>query len=281
MRLIRTRASGRRHEAGRRWYRRLALAVSVAALAAVVGAGASSTPAGASVTGITVYAASSLTNVFPAIDPGPKYSFGGSNTLAAQITLGAPADVFASANTTIPAQLYAKGLIEQPVNFTRNTLVIVVPKANPASIHSIYDLTKPGVSIDIANSGVPVGSYTLQVLGQMNLAKAVLANVVSQETDVREVLAKVALGQVDAGFVYSTDAGTVPGQVTVIPVPVWAQPKVTYAMAVVKNSPNQTAAQAFVNEVLSKAGQAKMLSFGFLPLTKPKQKIEVKPKKKK
>jgi len=255
--------------------------VSVAALAAAVGAGVSSPPvAGASVTGITVYAASSLTNVFPAIDPGPKYSFAGSNTLAAQITLGAPADVFASANTTIPAQLYAKGLIEQPVNFTRNTLVIVVPKANPASIHSIYDLTKPGVTIDIANSGVPVGSYTLQVLGQMNLTKAVLANVVSQETDVRTVLSKVALGQVDAGFVYSTDAQTVPGQVTVINVPVWAQPKVTYAMAVVKNSPNQAQAQAFVNEVLSKAGQAQLLKFGFLPLVEPKQKIATKPPKK-
>src|SRR5579863_229633 len=276
MRLIRTRASGRRHEAGRRWYRRLALVVSVAALAAVVGAGASSTPAGASVTGITVYAASSLTNVFPAIDPGPKYSFAGSNTLAAQITLGAPADVFASANTTIPAQLYAKGLIEQPVNFTRNTLVIVVPKANPASIHSIYDLTKPGVSIDIANSGVPVGSYTLQILNQMNLSKQVLANVVSQETDVRFVLSKVALGQVDAGFVYSTDAQTEPGQVTVIKVPAWAQPKVTYAMAVVTHSPNQAAAQSFIQEVLSRAGQAKMLSFGFLPLTKPKEKIATK-----
>ena len=280
MRLTRTRASGR-HVSGRRWYRRPALVVSVAALAAAVGAGVSSAPvAGASVTGITVYAASSLTNVFPAIDPGPKYSFAGSNTLAAQITLGAPADVFASANTTIPAQLYAKGLIEQPVNFTRNTLVIVVPKANPANIHSIYDLTKPGVTIDIANSGVPVGSYTLQVLGQMNLVKPVLANVVSQETDVRTVLSKVALGQVDAGFVYSTDAQTVPGQVTVINVPVWAQPKVTYAMAVVKNSPNQAQAQAFVNEVLSKAGQAQLLKFGFLPLVKPKQKIATKPPKK-
>jgi molybdate transport system substrate-binding protein len=236
------------------------------------------TPAGA-VSGITVYAASSLTNVFPAIDPSPTYSFAGSNTLAAQIQLGAPADVFASANTTIPAQLYAKGLVEQPVDFTRNTLVIVVPKSNPAGINSIYDLTKPGVTIDIANSGVPVGSYTLQVLNQMNLTKPVLANVVSQETDVRVVLSKVALGQVDAGFVYSTDAKTVPGQVTVINVPVWAQPKVTYAMAVVKNSPNQSAAQAFVNEVLSKAGQAKLLSYGFLPLTKPKQKIQTKPPK--
>jgi molybdate transport system substrate-binding protein len=281
MLLMRTRANGR-HAARRRLPRRRALALSFAVLAAGAGAGATSAAvAGASVTGITVYAASSLTDVFPAIDPGPKYSFAGSNTLAAQITLGAPADVFASANTTIPAQLFAKGLIEQPVDFTRNTLVIVVPKANPAGVHSIYDLTKPGVTIDIANSGVPVGSYTLQVLGQMNLTKAVLTNVVSQETDVRTVLSKVALGQVDAGFVYSTDAQTVPGQVTVINVPAWAQPKVTYAMAVVKNSPNQAAAQAFVNEVLSKAGQAQLLKFGFLPLVKPKQKVATKPPPKK
>src|SRR5579863_7024800 len=254
--------------------------LAAAALAALVAVGGSApATAGASIPGITVYAAASLTDVFPAIDSGPTYSFAGSNTLAAQITLGAPADVFASANTTIPAQLYAKGLIEQPVNFTRNTLVIVVPKANPASIHSIYDLTKPGVSIDIANSGVPVGSYTLQILNQMNLSKQVLANVVSQETDVRFVLSKVALGQVDAGFVYSTDAQTEPGQVTVIKVPAWAQPKVTYAMAVVTHSPNQAAAQSFIQEVLSRAGQAKMLSFGFLPLTKPKEKIATKPPK--
>ena len=254
-------------------------AIAAAGLALGAATLATATQAGASVSGITVYAAASLTNVFPAIDGGPKYSFGGSNTLAAQIQLGAPADVFASANTSIPATLYAKGLIEQPVDFTRNTLVIVVPKSNPAAITSIYNLTKPGVTIDIANSGVPVGSYTLAILGQMNLTKAVLAHVVSQETDVREVLAKVALGQVDAGFVYSTDAQTAPGQVTVIKVPAWAQPKVTYAMAVVTASPNQAAAKAFVSEVLSKAGQAKLRSSGFLPLVKPKEKIASKPPK--
>src|SRR5579862_7563720 len=226
-----------------RWMRiraRRALLLTVLAAAAIAGGIAATASA---VSGITVYAAASLTDVFPAIDAAPNYSFAGSNALAAQITLGAPADVFASANTSIPATLYAKGVIEKPVNFTRNTLVIVVPKSNPAGITSIYDLTKPGVSIDIAASGVPVGSYTLQILGQMNLTKPVLANVVSQETDVREVLSKVALGQVDAGFVYSTDAQTVPGQVSVIKVPAWAQPKVTYAMAVVTKSPNQAAAQ--------------------------------------
>ena len=281
MHSMRIRASGQSASRGGRKRLRLALAGTLSALIVVGGGLASTIPAGASVTGITVYAAASLTDVFPAIDSGPKYSFAGSNALAAQIQLGAPADVFASANTSIPATLFAKGPIEQPVNFTRNTLVIVVPKANPAGINSIYDLTNPGVTIDIANSAVPVGSYTLQILGQMNLTKAVLAHVVSQETDVREVLSKVALGQVDAGFVYSTDAQTVPGQVTVIKVPAWAQPKVTYAMAVVTHSPNQAAAQSFIQEVLSKAGQAKMLSFGFLPLIKPKEKIAIRPPGKK
>jgi molybdate transport system substrate-binding protein len=215
---------------------------------------------------VTVYAAASLTDVFPAIDKNQTYSFAGSNTLAAQIMNGAPADVIASANTTIPAMLYAQGVVEKPVNFTRNTLVIVVPKSDPAGIENIYDLTKPGISIDVANSAVPVGSYTLQVLKQMNLTTRILPNVVSQETDVRSVLTKVALGQADAGFVYATDAKTVPGQVKVIKVPAWAQPKVTYAMAVVTKSPNQAGAQAFVKEILSKAGQAKLLAYGFLPL---------------
>ncbi len=215
---------------------------------------------------INVFAAASLTDVFPAIDKNQTYSFAGSNTLATQITNGAPADVFASANTTIPAMLFAQGLVEKPVNFTRNTLVIVVPKSNPAGIENIYDLTKPGISIDVANSAVPVGSYTLQVLKQMNLTSRVLPNVVSQETDVRSVLTKVALGQADAGFVYATDARTVPGEVKVVKVPAWAQPKVTYAMAIVTKSPNQAGAQAFLKEILSKAGQAKLAAYGFLPL---------------
>jgi molybdate transport system substrate-binding protein len=196
------------------------LACAIAAVVVVAGAQA------ATKAQLTVYAAASLTDVFPKIDPGEKYSFGGSNALAAQITQGAPADVFASANMTLPLQLYAKGLCSQPVVFTRNTLVAVVPTANPAGIHSVYDLAKPGVKLVIAGPGVPVGSYTLQVLKNMSLSGPVLKNVVSQETDVREVLAKVALGEADAGFVYSTDAKTVPGKVKIVKVPAWAQPKV-------------------------------------------------------
>jgi molybdate transport system substrate-binding protein len=218
---------------------------------------------------VTVYAAASLTDVFPKIDSGEKYSFGGSNMLAAQIQQGAPADVFASANLMLPNQLYAKGLCSKPVVFTRNRLVIVVPTANTAGIHSIYDLTKSGVKIDVAASGVPVGSYTLQILQNMNLSGAVLENVVSQETDVREVLTKVALGEADAGFVYSTDAKTVPGKVTVVKVPAWAQPKVQYGICVVSASGNKVDGRTFVNRVLAKAGQAKLLAAGFLPRVKP------------
>jgi molybdate transport system substrate-binding protein len=249
--------------------RRLALltAAGCLALLAVPAAGSAS----AARTQITVYAAASLTNVFPAIDPHELYSFGGSNTLAAQIQQGAPADVFASANMKLPTQLFQGGLCSKPIVFTRNKLVIVVPKDNPAHIHNIYDLTKSGVKIDIAAPGVPVGSYTLQVLKNMNLTNAVLKNVVSQETDVREVLAKVALDEADAGFVYSTDAKTVPGKVLVVKIPAWAQPKVQYGICVVSHSTHKSAARAFIKRVLSKAGQKKLHHFGFLARVKSKR----------
>ncbi len=244
------------------------LSAIVVSLSAVAGAAAGAAEhASRAVSGITVFAAASLTDVFPRIDPGPRFSFAGSNTLAAQITQGAPADVFASANTTLPAQLYAKGLVGKPVVFTRNRLVLVVPSSNPAGVHSVYDLRRAGIKLVVASPAVPVGAYTVQVLKQMGLS-SVLANVVSRESDVRSVLAKVALGEADAGFVYSTDAKTVPGKVIVVKVPAWAQPKVTYSMAVVSASNNKTTAQRFVNEVLSKAGQKTMLDYGFLPIPK-------------
>ncbi len=256
------------HPSGRRLLASLtALGVLAALLAGAVGA-SPERRAATRVSGITVYAAASLTDVFPRIDPGPKYSFGSSSTLAAQIGQGAPADVFASANTTIPDQLFAKGLVRKPVVFTRNRLVLVVPTSNPAGIHSVYDLRKPGIKLVIAAPAVPVGSYTRQVLRQMGLT-SVLANVVSQEPDVRGVLSKVALGEADAGFVYSTDAKAVPGKVGVLTIPAWAQPKVTYGLAVVSSSTNKAAAQRFIDEVLSKAGQKKLLAAGFVALPRP------------
>ncbi|MSY59150.1 MAG: molybdate ABC transporter substrate-binding protein [Actinobacteria bacterium] len=242
------------------------IAVLVVALLGAAGATAKSNRMAA---GITVYAGSSMTSVLPAIDGTNTYSFGSSTTLATQITNGAPADVFMSANTTSPASLYAAGVVQKPVNFIKNTLAVVVPKSNPANIQTIYDLVKPGIKIAEAASSVPVGSYTVQVLKQMNLNDQVQANVVTQETSDANVVAKVATGQVDAGFVYTSDYVIDPKELTLIKVPAWAQPKATYALAIVTKSGNQAAAQAFVNKVLSPAGQAIFKQYGFIPIATP------------
>jgi molybdate transport system substrate-binding protein len=246
--------------------RRLAAVLAAALLAVALVAVASAREESP----LTVLAASSLTDVLPRIDGGPRYSFGGSNALATQLRNGAPADVFLSANTDIPAQLYRERVVEKPVVFTRNALVVVVPKSNPARIRSISDLTRKGVKVDVANPSVPVGEYTQKVLAKLRLTEAVRRNVVSEETDVREVLSKVALGQADAGFVYATDARTVAGRVRVIRLPARAQPNVTYALAVVARSGDRAAAHAFVAKVLGRKGQAELRRAGFLPLPKPK-----------
>jgi molybdate transport system substrate-binding protein len=239
--------------------------LAAARLAAAVLAGTAAARTDA--TQPTVYAAASLTDAFPKLAPHARFSFAGSNTLAAQIRQGAPADVFASANMTLPLALYNDHLCSKPVVFIRNTLVLIVPGSNPAGIRSVYDLRRSGIKLVIADKGVPVGSYTLQVLKNMNLT-GVLRNVVSRENDVREVLAKVALGEADAGFVYSTDARTVPGKVHVLKIPAWAQPKVQYGICVISRSSNKPAAQAFVKRVLSPAGQKILLRHGFLPRVK-------------
>jgi molybdate transport system substrate-binding protein len=234
----------------------------------LVAATAGGTASAAGHVTLTVYAASSLTDVLPKVDPSERYSFGGSNTLAAQITQGAPADVFASANLTLPEQLYAKGLVTRPYVLTHNTLVLIVPRANPARIHSVTDCRKPDVKVVIAGPTVPVGSYTLQVLKTMRMTD-VLDNVVSRESDVRDVLAKVALGEADAGFVYATDARSVSRKVTVLRLPVWAQPNVAYGIAVVTASKQRAAAAAYLKMLLGKRAQAKFRAYGFLPRRTP------------
>jgi molybdate transport system substrate-binding protein len=248
---------------------RISTLFTVIALCAFAVAGSAAAKSSRALAGITVFAGSSMTTVLPELDSSNTYSFGSTGTLAAQITNGAPADVLMAANTTTAASLYASGIVEKPVNYTRNTLAVVVPKANPAGIKSIYDLTKPGLKIDEAASSVPVGSYTVQVLNQMGLNAAVQANVVSQETSDANVVSKVALGQVDAGFVYLSDYVIDPAHLTLIKVPAWAQPKITYSMAIVTKSPNQKAAQAWIAKVLSPAGQAIFVKDGFLPLRAP------------
>jgi molybdate transport system substrate-binding protein len=220
----------------------------------------SATGAGGS---FTVFAAASLTAVFPKIDSKPRYSFAGSDQLALQIRQGAPADVYASASPKYTQLLYQDGLVAKPVTFARNRLIVIVPKANPADIHSVYDLRRSGVKVVIGDQGVPIGSYTRQLLDTLGIKDAVLHNVVSQETDVKGIVAKVALGEADAGFVYRTDAKPVTERVVKVFLPVWAQPPIRYQIAIVASTPRKVEARAFIRKVLSKRGRMLLRHAGF------------------
>ena len=247
---------------------RARLALALAALALLVGFGTAQAAAQP-----TVFAAASLTEVFPKIDPGARYSFAGSNTLALQIRQGAPADVFASAAPNFTQELYRDGLVEKPKLLCFNRLALIVPKGNPAGIKSVYDLTRSGIKLVVANSRVPVGSYTRTVLRNLGISSA-LRNVVSQESDVKEVVGKVVLGQADAGFVYVTDARVAASQLKSIAIPVFAQPKVRYEIAVVKASSNLAEARNFVRKATNARGQKLLADAGFRfppkPTPKPK-----------
>ena len=219
-----------------------------------------STGAGGS---FTVYAAASLTQVLPKIDSKPRYSFGGSDQLALQIRQGAPADVFASASPKYTQLLYHDGLVRKPFTFATNKLIVIVPKSNPATLHSVYDLRRSGVKLVIGDQGVPIGSYTRQLLDALGIKDAVLRNVVSQETDVKGIVAKVALGEADAGFVYVTDARPVASKVQKILLPAWAQPPIRYQVAIVRSTPRQVEARAFIHKLLSKRGRLLLKRAGF------------------
>lgn len=211
----------------------------------------------------TVLAAASLTKVFPEIDPNAKYTFGGSGALETDIEQGVPADVFAAASPKQPAALLAKGLVDKPVEFATNTLVLIVPKSNPAHITSVDDITKPGVKLVICNATVPCGDYARTAFMNLRITTAAMKNVVSQTTDVTQTVADVATGQADAGFVYITDAKAANGKVAVVRLPAKAKPDTQDFIAVIKSGKNQAVAKAFVATVLSPAGQAKLQAAGF------------------
>jgi len=212
---------------------------------------------------LRVFAAASLNEVFPRIDKRPQYQFAGSDQLAFQIRQGARIDVFAAASPKYPEQLYEQGLVEKPIPFATNTLVLIVPLTNPGRIHSVLDLAKPGVKVVIGDAGVPVGAYTRTVLSNLGISAPVMKNVVSQETDVKGVLGKVLLGEADAGFVYVTDVTPVLRRVGVIRIREAAQPHVVYEVAVVKNAPHRQAAYAFVTRLIRPAAQRELVRSGF------------------
>jgi molybdate transport system substrate-binding protein len=211
-----------------------------------------------------VYAATSLTNVFPALNKSPQYNFGGSNTLQAQIERGAPADVFASASPNEAQAVFREGLCTRPVTFAINRLVLLIPNANPGNVTSVYSLRSGGRRLSIGTSGVPIGAYTRQLLRRMRLSSILSSNTVSQQTSVGQVSAQVATGSADAAFVYYTDGLAVKDRTKMIGLPKWAQPPVRYQICTVRRSGVDTSgAQAFIRQVTSNAGRSALKHYGF------------------
>jgi molybdate transport system substrate-binding protein len=234
------------------------LRVALLLVAAVLVAAALAACGGGDADSLTVFAASSLRDVLPEVDGDARYTFGGSDELAAQIRAGAPADVFASASPKYAAELQAAGLAGRPRTFATNRLVAIVRRGYSGELSSLAD---PGVKLVLADEGVPVGDYAREALAGLGMERA-LDNVVSEEHDVKAVLAKVALAEADAGFVYATDVRSVADKVRVLTVPDSVQPRIEYAVTVVRES---APADAFVASLLSPKGQAVLRDAGFGP----------------
>jgi molybdate transport system substrate-binding protein len=213
---------------------------------------------------VNVYAATSLTSVLPALDKGPKYSFGGSNTLQLQIERGAPADVFASASQHEAQALFHEGRCTRPVTFAINRLVLLIPNANPGKVTSVYSLRSGGLRLSIGQAGVPIGAYTRQLLRRLRLSSVLSSNRVSQQSNVGQVSSQVALGSADAGFVYYTDGLAVKDRTKMIGLPKWAQPPVRYQVCAVKRAGVDTAgAKAFIDKLTGRAGRGALKAYGF------------------
>jgi molybdate transport system substrate-binding protein len=215
---------------------------------------------------LTVSAASSLKAALPKYDGAARYSFAGSDVLAAQIKAGARPDVFAAANTALPEALFEAGLVEKPVVFAGNRLVVATP-ASSGKVTSVADLAKPGVTIAAGSPSVPVGSYTREVIGRLppDQAKKILANIRSNEPDVAGVVGKLSQSAVDAGFVYATDVQAAGGRLEAIQLPAKLEPRVAYAAAVVKGSDRSDEAAKFVRGLLTGNGAAALMQAGFDP----------------
>ena len=217
---------------------------------------------------LTVSAAASLKTPFTAYgdafpDARVRLSFAGSDELAAQIRKGIRPDVFAAANTKLPEALFREGLVERPVVFAGNRLVVAVPAGS--DLRLVDDLAAPGVKLAIGSESVPVGEYTRTVLGRLGPARrdAILDRVRSNEPDVNGVVGKVAQGAVDAGFVYVTDVAATDGKLRAIELPRELQPTVAYGVAIVKGGRNPAAARRFVDGLTGGDGARILREAGF------------------
>jgi molybdate transport system substrate-binding protein len=230
--------------------RALALAALLALLAAGCGDDDEAEGSGAALR-LVVSAASSMTEAltecsedFP--DAEVRLQFAGSDELAAQIRQGVKPDVYAAANTRLPEELHDEGLLTLPVQFATNTFVLAVPSGS--EIDAIEDLTREGVRLAIGSESVPIGAYTRETLALLppEQEDAILANVRSNEPDVKGIVGKLILGAADAGFVYVSDVEATGGELKAIELPPELEPEVTYGAGVVRGAGHPDAARAFV-----------------------------------
>ncbi len=233
--------------------------------------GTAATPSATALSGtISVFAAASLTDAFKTLGSSfhaahPRVTvqsnFAGTPTLVTQIEQGAQADVLASADTTNMDRLKADGFADgTPQVFAHNQLEIVVASGNPKGITGLADLAKPGLIYISEAATVPAGKYSLQALAKAGVA----VTPKSLEADVKSVVSKVALGEADAGIVYTTDVKAAGGKVQGVVIPAAYNVVATYPLVVVKGTKNAAVASAFIAFVLSSAGQSTLESFGFL-----------------
>lgn len=232
---------------------------------------------------LTVYAAASLTDAFTEIGKSFEaehpnvtvvFNFGGSQNLRTQIEQGSPADVFASANTKEMDTLVAQNFIGSaaPQSFLTNQLIVILPKDNPAGITSLKDLSKPKLKLVLAAEEVPAGRYARQVLENLNsmfgadYKDKVLANVVSNEDNIRQAVTKVQLGEADASIVYVSDAVAVP-DLQRIEIPADVNVLAGYPIAPLVESASPELADQFIAYVLSSDGQSVIKKWGFTPVS--------------
>jgi molybdate transport system substrate-binding protein len=236
------------------------------------GSGASTSPSSTSLSGyINVFAAASLTASFNAVGiafhraspgVGVNFDYAGTPTLLTQIEQGAPADVFASADTTNMDKLTADGFTSGSSKvFAHNQLEIVVAPGNPKGISGLADLAKSGVIYISEAPTVPAGKYSLQALA----SAGVKATPKSLETSVTAVISKIELGEADAGIVYTTDISAAGSKVQGVQIPAANNVIATYPLVAVKGTKYPDVASAFIDYVLSAAGQSTLATFGFLP----------------
>ena len=241
--------------------------IALGAVLILAACGQAAVPGGPARTSLTVFAAASLQPAFDKIGTSLQasdnlvttFSYAGSQTLTAQLTQGAPADVFASADVAHMTTVQSAGLVHgQPAIFAHNRLEIAVAKGNPKGIHSLADLARPGLVVVLADPSVPAGKYAQQALAKAK----VTVRPASLEQQVTGVLSKVALGEADAGIVYHSDIVT-SGQVDGVTIPDGQNVIADYPVAVMKSAQNQAGAIAFIDFLLSTGGQTILLAAGF------------------